>query len=216
MYGGDDGEDEGGAQEAVCQDPDPAQSYHLQQQNKKDGADLRAGVRFAKDAGAEVAQAGDHEEHATEQENRNVAAEYYDCVLPRNLALDGKYEKHCAHQKLVGDWVEILAEQGLLMELAGQQAVESVAEARENEKRQRPFEIVLHYVDDDEGQEDHAQQRELIGRGQDLAQVHRIAVNAWSLRRVVSAMGTLWRFLFAQLRRLHCVSHLRSEAGGIR
>ena len=57
--------------------------------------------------------------------------------------LDGEHEKHRAHQELVGDGVEILAEDGLLMQGAGEQAVESVAEAGENEERQRPFEIVL-------------------------------------------------------------------------
>ena len=86
---------------------------------------------------------------------------------------DGEHEKHGAHQQFVGDGVEILAEQGLLMQGAGEQAVEAVAQSGENEQRQRPFEIVLDQIDDDEGQENHAQQRELIGRGQDLPVVHR-------------------------------------------
>ena len=178
VHGGKDGEDEGGAQESNCKNPDQAPICDLQQQNKKYGADLRAGVGFAKDAGAEVAQACDHEEHAAEQEDRDVAAEDYDRIFPRNLALDGENHEHGAHEKLVGNRIEILAKHGLLMEFAGEQAVESVAEAGENEKRQRPLEIVLDYVDDDEGQEDHAQQGELIGRGQDLAQIHRVALNA--------------------------------------
>src|SRR6267143_5631666 len=55
----------------------------------------------------------------------------------------------------------------------GEEAVEAVAHSGENEQRQRPFEIVLDHIDDDERQENHPQQRELVGRGQDLAKVHR-------------------------------------------
>src|SRR5260370_1666754 len=56
---------------------------------------------------------------------------------------------------------------------AGEEGVEAVAHSGENEQRQRPFEIVLNHIDDDERQEDHPQQRELVGRGQDLPEVHR-------------------------------------------
>ncbi len=42
---------------------------------KEYGCDLGEGVRFAEDAGAEVAEAGNHEEHAADQENGDVAAE---------------------------------------------------------------------------------------------------------------------------------------------
>src|SRR4029077_8894529 len=56
---------------------------------------------------------------------------------------------------------------------AGEESVEAVAHSGENEQRQRPFEIVLDHIDDDEREEDHAQQCELVGRGQDLPEGHR-------------------------------------------
>src|ERR1700747_3348644 len=59
------------------------------------------------------------------------------------------------------------------MQCARQEAVEAVAHSGENEQRERPFEIVLDHIDDDERQDNHPQQRELVGGGQDLPEVHR-------------------------------------------
>ena len=216
MHGRDDRENKGGAQKAVCEDPDQSPGSDLEEQNKKDGADLRTGIGFAKNAGTKIAQAGNHEEYAAEEQDRDVAAKDYDRVLPWDLALDGEHHEHRAHEELVGDRVKILTEHGLLMQRAGEQPVEAVAQAGKNEERQRPFEIVFDYVDDNEGQEDHPQQRELIRRGQDLTKIHRVTLNAWYLRRGVSASGNLWRFLFARRPLPRCVSHLRSEAGETR
>src|SRR5208337_2431741 len=100
-------------------------------------------------------------------------AEDHDRIFPGNHPFDREHKKHGAHQQLIGDGVEILAEQRLLMQPAGQQAVESVAQPGQNEQRQRPFEIVLDQIDDDERQENHPQHRELVGRGQNLPEVHR-------------------------------------------
>src|SRR5208337_2169012 len=173
VYSGDDGEDKSGAQEGGARNPDPTHGLDQQQQNEEDRGDLGEGVGFAEDAGAKIAQAGNHEQNAADQHDGDVAAEDHDRIFPGNHPFDREHEKHGAHQQLIGDRVEILAEQRLLMQGAGQEAIEAVAQSGENEQRQRPFEVVLDQIDDDERQENHAQQRELVGRGQDLPEVHR-------------------------------------------
>jgi len=64
----------------------------------------------------------------------DIAAEHHHpCSFPGNHAFDREHEKHGAHQQLVGDGIEILAEQRLLMQRAGEQAVEaSLNPARTN------------------------------------------------------------------------------------
>jgi hypothetical protein len=150
---------------------------------------LREGIGFAENAGAKIAQAGNHEQHAADQQDGNVAAENHDRIFPGNHAFDREHKKHGAHQQFVGDGVEILAEQGLLMQGAGQQSVEAVAHAGENEQRQRPFEIVLDQVDDDERQENHPQQRELVGRGEDLPEFTAIFLLRLFLQRYMEKLA---------------------------
>src|SRR6266849_543673 len=173
VHGGDDGEEKRRAQQDGARDPDPAKGFDQQQQHKENRGYLREGVGFAEDAGAKIAQAGNNEQHAADQQDRDVAAEHYDRKFPGNHPFDREHKKHGAHQQLIGDRVEILAEQRLLMQRAGQESIEAVAQSGENEQRQRPFVIVLEQIDDNERQEDHPQQRELIGRGQDLPEIHR-------------------------------------------
>ena len=168
VYGRDNGEDERGAQEGDARDPDPAHGLDEQQQHEENRRDLREGIRLAENAGTKISQPGDHEKYAADQQDGDIAAEHHHRVLPGNHAFDREHEKHGAHQQLVGDGVEILAEQRLLMQRAGEQAVEAVAQSGKNEQRQRPLEILLDQIDDDERQENHPQQRELVGRGQNL------------------------------------------------
>src|SRR5271156_4920114 len=173
VHGGEDGEGKRGAEKSGARNRDPAQWFDEQQQHEENRGDLGEGVGFAEDAGTKIAQAGNHEEHAADHQDGDIAAEDDDRICPGDHPLDGEHEKHGAHQQLVGDGIEILAEQRLLMQGAGEEAVEAIAESGENEERQRPFEIVLDQIDDDEWQEDHPQQGELVGRGEDLPQVHR-------------------------------------------
>src|SRR5271157_4005997 len=175
MHGRNDGEDKCGAQEGDACNPDPAYGLDELQQHEENRSHLREGVGLAKNAGTKVAQSGNHEQHAAYQHDGDVAAENHDGVFPLNqiALLDREHQKHGAHQQLVGDGVEILAENRLLMEPAREQAIQAITQSGKNEQHQRPFEIVLDQIDDDEGQENHAQQRELVGRGQDLPEVHR-------------------------------------------
>ncbi len=167
MHSGNDGKDEGCAEKDFGRHIDQEDGFDEQEEDEENGSDLGESIGLAEDAGAKIAQAGDHEKHAADEQNRDVAAEHEDGVFPGNerALFDGENEKHGAHEELVGDGVKILAEQCLLMESAGEQAIEAIAESGEDEQDQSPLEIVLDQVDNDEGQEDHPQQRQLVGSG---------------------------------------------------
>ena len=76
------------------------------------------------------------------------------------------------NKELVRDGIEILAEQSLLMQLAGQQSIQPVAESGNHEEQKRPEITALHQFDHDKRNKNHPQQRELVGRGEDLRQLH--------------------------------------------
>lgn len=172
MHTGENGEGEYGAQQGGAGDPDPADRINLQPQDKKDGGHLGEGVGFSEDAGAKVAQADDGEQERADSENADIAAEDEHGELPGNFAHDGEDKEHRAEQELVGYGVEILPEESLLLELAGEQAVESVAEAGKDEKSERPGVVAGDHVNNDERHKHHAQQRELVRRGKDLGKFH--------------------------------------------
>jgi len=71
-----------------------------------------------------------NEKYAADQQDGDIAAEHHHRVLPGNHAFDRGARETGAHQQLVGDGIEILAEQRLLMQRAGEQAVEAVASIR--------------------------------------------------------------------------------------
>src|ERR1700722_9248798 len=58
------------------------------------------------------------------------------------------------------------------MQGSGQQAIESVAESGDHEDGQRPQISPLDQMDHDEGNKNHAQQRELVGRREELREPH--------------------------------------------
>ena len=102
-------------------------------------------------------------------DDAEVAAENQHRVLPGNLLHERKHQEQRAEQQLVGDWIEILPEQRLLMQGARQQSVESVAQSRGNQQAERPGPVAIDDRNDDEGNEDQAQQRDLVRRRQELA-----------------------------------------------
>src|SRR6266446_6317163 len=155
--GGENREEEGGAQKGLARNIDPYHRHHQQQQSKEDRRHLSQSVRFAEDAGTKVFQAGDHEEHSTDQQNRDIAAEDHNRELPwhERSVLNGEHQEHGAHEQLVGDGVEILSELRLLMESASQQAIETVADSGQDKQHQRPHVMVADDIDDDEWQESH-------------------------------------------------------------
>lgn len=168
----DDGEDKGGAEEFDASDPDPAGRVDFVEKNKKDGADLRERIGFSEDAGTEVAESGDGEQNGAGGEDRDVAAENDNRVFPRNFVKDGEDQENRAQQELVGNGIEVLSKQGLLMQPAGEQPVKTIAEAGDDEHDQGPLVVAIHQVDHDERYEDHAEERELVGGGEDLRKLH--------------------------------------------
>lgn len=165
---GDDREGERGAQEDGARNPDPAGRSNGEQHYKKDSGDLGEGVRLAEDAGPEIAQSRDGEQHRTGGEDRDVAAEDQYRKLPGNFVQDGEDWEHRAQQELVRNRIEILAEQGLLVQLASQQSIQAIAESSNHEKNEGPQIASLDEFDHDEGNKSHPQQRELVRSGEDL------------------------------------------------
>src|SRR5205085_11838871 len=125
-------------------------------------------VRLAEDAGAEITQSCDGVEDTANQQNANIAAENKYGKFPGNLFDHRKDKKNRAEEHLVGNRIEILAEEGLLMEASGEQTVESVAQAGNDKQDQRSSVVMVEQFDHNEGQEGHARQGQLVGRGEDL------------------------------------------------
>ena len=172
MQGGGDREEKRRAQEHRARDPYPGHWLDLKQKHEKNGADLGESVGLAEDAGAEVPEPGDREQDGAGGENRDVAAEDQNCELPGNLVENRQHQKQGAQQKFVGNRIEVLAEQRLLMKAAGEQAIEAIAETSHHKQNKRPEIVSVHKVDDDEGDEDHPEQSELVGSSEDLRQLH--------------------------------------------
>src|ERR1700727_2568955 len=172
MQCGNDGKEEGCPQKFHAGNPYPAGRMNFVEQNKKHSADLGKGVCFAKNAGLEVAQAGDREQDCARRQNRNIAAENQHCVLPWNFMQDRQHKKHRTQQKLVGNRIEILSEQRLLMKRASQQTVEAIAKAGNDEVNQSPQITAIDKVNHDERNQNHPQQRQLIRSRKNLREPH--------------------------------------------
>ena len=180
VQGRDHGESHGGMKKCGLREPDPAGMPDLKQHHKENRSHLGKGVGLAKDAGTEVAQAGDGVEHRAGAQNRDIAAEDQHGVLPRNLMQNGQHHEHGAEQKLVRDGIEILAEHSLLLERPRQQSIQAITEAGQDKQHERPPVVAGHQVDHDEGHEHHAQQGELVGRSEQLGQLHCRSPPAWN------------------------------------
>ena len=99
--------------------------------------DLNDSVEFAEQAGAEVAQGASGEEQGGDEQDAEVAAEDEDRDVTRHEVHVGEHEEERAEQQLVGDGVQILAEGGALREPSGEEAIEAVREAGEDEEARR-------------------------------------------------------------------------------
>lgn len=172
MQRGDDREDKGRAKKHCTGDPDPTYRFHFQEKHEENGAYLRKGIGLPENAGTKVPQSGDREQDCAGGENRDIPAEDQNGELPRNLVKDGQDQKERAQQKFIGDGIEVLAEQRLLMKAAGEQAIEAIAEACDDKENEGPEEVSVDEMDDDERDEDHPQQRELIRSSEDLRELH--------------------------------------------
>jgi hypothetical protein len=178
---GDDREEEGCAKKNRARNPYPSYRFHFKQKDEKQRADLRKGIGLAEDAGAEIPQSGDREQDGAGGENRNVAAENHNRILPGNLVKYGQHKKQRAEQEFVGDGIEVLAEQRLLMKSAGEQAIEAIAEACDDKESEGPEVVSVDKMDDDEGDEHHPEQSELIGSSEDLRELHAGSLDGYGL-----------------------------------
>ena len=165
-----DGQKESRPQKADAGHRNPSDMVELPQHHENNRRDLSKRVGFAENAGAKIAQSRDGVEHRAHREDANVAAENHDGELPRNLMHDGEHQERRAEQHLVGNRIEILTEQCLLVKRTRQQSVQPVAEPGEQKQNERTAVVSLDQLYHHEGKERHAHQGELIGRSENLRQ----------------------------------------------
>jgi len=127
------GEGKRRAQENCAQNPDPAHRMNRKQHHEKDRGNLRKSGSFAEEAVPKVAQSSNGKQHRAGRQYGDVAAENQHSKRPRNFVQNRKHRKHRAQQKLVSNGIEILAKQSLLVQLAGEEAIEAVAESGNHE-----------------------------------------------------------------------------------
>src|SRR4029077_8607889 len=147
---------------------DPPRRLDAIQHYEKDRGNLRKRVGLPENAGPEITESSDGIQHGAGGKNGNVAAEDQHSKLPRNLVQNREHREHRAQQELVFDGIEILAEQSLLVQLAGQQAIQAVAESSDHEENQGPAITAVDQFVHDNRNENHPQQRKLVRRGKDL------------------------------------------------
>src|SRR6266568_7867014 len=109
---------ESGAQKTEARNRYPSSWTQFHQQHKKDSGHLRERVRLAKNARAKIAQPGDSIENCAGTEDRDVAAEDDHGELPGDLMQDCQHQEHSAEQQLVSDGIEVLSQDGLLLQQA--------------------------------------------------------------------------------------------------
>lgn len=156
------------AQKAYAGGPYPSDMVELPQHHKNHSRDLSEGVGFTENAGTKIAQSRDGIEHSAHCKNANIPAENHHRELPGNLVNDGKNQERRAEQHLIGNGIEILSEQRLLMKGAGQQSVQPITKPCEEKQDECAAIVSLDQLYYHEWQECHAHQRELIGRGEYL------------------------------------------------
>src|SRR5947209_16826937 len=109
----------------------PPDIVELPQHHKNNCCELSKRVCLAENARTKIAQPGNGVKHSADGEDANVAAENHNRELPRNLVDNGEHQKHRAEQHFVGNGIEILPEQSLLMQSTRQQSVQSITQASE-------------------------------------------------------------------------------------
>ncbi len=138
------------------------------QQHQEDGQDLRHGVGLAQPAGPENLHGPGDVEQSADDHDDGIAAEDQNRDPPFDLSHRREHQEHGAEQQLVGNRIQVLAERGLLLHQAGQQAVQPVTDAGDDEDCQRPAIVAAQHGDHGKGHKDQPQQREQVGRGTQL------------------------------------------------
>ena len=172
VQGRDYGEHESRPKKDSSAYPYPAYRLHFKEKHEEYGADLRKGIGLAENAGAEIPQSGDRKQNGAGGENRDIAAENENRELPWNLVENRKDKKQRAEQEFVGDGIKVLAEQRLLMKPASKQAIKAITEASDDKKNESPEIVSVQKIVDNERNEEHPHQGELIGSSEDLRELH--------------------------------------------
>ena len=164
VEGRDDSEDGGGIEGEGAQHYQRYCGKYPAEQDGEEREDLRAGVGFAVNAGAEIAHPKAYVEERRDNEDTQVAAKYQDGHAAGYELLMHEHQEQGAEQELVGYGIEVLADLGLLLEQAGGQAIQTVTETGNNEKPQRSLVMGLQDGYDEKGYKAQAQERKKIGR----------------------------------------------------
>ena len=129
--------------------------------------DFEEGGELAEDAGRERAVAGDEDDDDGDGEHEDVAADDDDGGPPGDAGLVRENDKGRGEQEFVGNGIEVGAERGALIESAREEAIDAVAEARDDENKQSPTVTLISDERQEDRQEPEAEQSDLVGYGED-------------------------------------------------
>jgi len=170
LRGGDGGKDSDGAEQIAAQQELVHGGPDLVDEDEGEAQDLHQRVELAEQGGAEVAERAGGEEQGGDEQDSEVAAEDEDGDITRDQAHVGEGQEEGAEEELVGDRVEILAEDGALGERASEEAVEAVAEAGDDEESECDAIVAVQDGDDQKRDDEEPHEREQIGSGAKLGE----------------------------------------------
>ena len=170
LRGGDGGKDSDGAEQIAAQQELVHGGPDLVDEDEGEAQDLDERVELAEQGGAEVAEGAGGEEQGGDEQDSEVAAEDEDGDITRDQAHVGEDQEEGAEEELVGDGVEILAEDGALGERASEEAVEAVAEAGDDEESECDAIVAVQDGDDQKRDDEEPHEREQIGSGAKLGE----------------------------------------------
>ena len=162
MERGNNGEECGGIKRQGTEHDEWHGGIDLAQQYGQQREDLGAGAGLAIDAGTEVSHAKTDVEKSGHDQNAEVPAKHQDCDAAGDEPLVHEDQEQCAEQELIGDRIEILADLGVLLKQSCRQAIEAVAEPRDDEKDKRGAVVRLKDGDDQKRYEAQTEESEQV------------------------------------------------------
>ncbi len=161
---------EGRGEGATLQQQQGRRRVELHPERAGNSYDLHDCIRFAPDTGTKVSEAGGQVKQHADDQDAKVSAEDQNSNPARDQPLVHQHKKKCAEQKFIGNRVKVLAEHGALVEQAGEQAVQAIADAGKNEERERRSEVPIKDGHDQERNDAQAQKCKLVGRSPEVFQ----------------------------------------------
>src|SRR5919204_2378919 len=181
MHAGKHGGNDCAPEPNLLHDEYPASIGDIVEKHEEKCSDLYGRSQLAEQRGAQVPNGVGYVEHRAHHQHEDVAAEHQHCDSPCHVVGERKHKKERAQQQLVGDRIEILPKFGPLVQQTCQQAVKSVAQPRQNEKRQSQLRATVKNCDDDERNKKQPQQGEEVGSAANLANHEPASVAARSV-----------------------------------